>query len=99
MSKYSNSSPWAKTELEQDYLGILSIRPVAAEADDFPYTIEPQYAFRPDLLAYDLYGNSRLWWVFTQRNMNVLQDPVFDFRPGVEIFIPKKSGLFKILGL
>jgi hypothetical protein len=31
--------------------------------------------------------------------MDVLQDPVYDFKPGVEIYIPKKTGLFKVLGL
>lgn len=99
MATYSNNSPWYSTQVVQDFLDILSIRPVAAESDDFVYIIEPQYNGRPDLLSYDLYGTSKLWWVFTQRNMNVLQDPIFDFRPGVEIYIPKKSGLFKVLGL
>lgn len=99
MATYSNTSPWAKTPMVQNYLGILSIRPVAAEEDDFLYKIEPQYTHRPDLLSFDLYGTSRLWWVFTQRNLDVLQDPIYDFIPGVEIYIPKKTGLFKVLGL
>jgi hypothetical protein len=82
MSNYTNTSPWYLTQTKQDYLDVLAIRPVSAEVDDFYYTIESQYAFRPDLLAFDLYGESNLWWVFTQRNLNVLQDPVFDFTPG-----------------
>jgi hypothetical protein len=80
-------------------LDILSIRPVAAEADDFLYTIEPQYAYRPDLLAYDLYGNSALWWVFTQRNLDVIQDPILDFVPGTQIYICKNSSLVAALGI
>jgi hypothetical protein len=99
MSTYTNTSPWYLTETKQDYLDVLAIRPVSAEVDDFYYTIESQYAFRPDLLAFDLYGESNLWWVFTQRNLNVLQDPVFDFTPGKKIYIPKKSSLFTVLGL
>lgn len=99
MATYANTSPWAATEMVQDYLGILSIRPVAAEEDDYLYKIESQYAYRPDLLSYDLYGTPKLWWVFTQRNLDVLQDPIYDFVPGVEIYIPKRSGLFKVLGL
>lgn len=99
MATYSNTSPWAKTPFVQNYLGILAIRPVAAEADDFLYKIEPQYTHRPDLLSFDLYGTPKLWWVFTQRNLNVLQDPIYDFVPGIEIYIPKKTGLFKVLGL
>lgn len=97
--RYSNTSPWFNTPIVQNYLDILAIRPVAAEADDGIYVIEPQYTHRPDLLAYDIYGTHKLWWVFIQRNLDILQDPIYDFIPGVEIYIPKKAGLFKVLGL
>lgn len=98
-AKYSNVSPWARTKVKSGYLDHFAIRPVAAEDDDILYTIEPQFSNRPDLLAYYLYDTTKLWWVFTQRNMDVLRDPIFDFRAGVEIYVPKKSGLFKLLGL
>lgn len=99
MTKYSNTSPWYLTKIKQNYLDVLTIRPVSAEADDFLYTIEPQYMYRPDLLAFDLYGEVNLWWVFIQRNLDVLQDPVFDFIPGKQIYIPKNSSLRTVLGL
>lgn len=81
------------------YLELLKIRPVPSEADDYKYIIENQYKFRPDLLAYDLYNNEKLWWVFAQRNMEVLKDPIFDFLPGTAIYCPKKSNLEKFLGV
>ena len=96
---YSNTSPWYTTRIKKNYLGILSIRPVSADIDDFLYTIEPQYTYRPDLLAYDLYGEQNLWWVFMQRNLNVIQDPILDFVPGLQIYIPKGSSLKIVLGL
>lgn len=99
MAIYTNTSPWYTTEFKQDYLGILKIRPVSAEPDDFLYTIQSQYAYRPDLLAFDLYGESALWWVFIQRNLDTLQDPIFDFTPGKRIYIPKGSSLRSVLGL
>jgi hypothetical protein len=99
MATYSNTSPWYKTDVKENYLDILAIRTVAAETDDFLYKIEPQYAHRPDLLAFDLYGTSKLWWVFIQRNMDTLQDPIYDFVAGVKIYIPKKTKLFQSLGL
>lgn len=97
-TKYSANSPWYKTQLVKNYLDVLTIRPVSAEADDYLYTIEPQYTYRPDLLAYDLYGTHELWWVFIQRNLDVLQDPVFDFVPGTKIYLPKNSSLKEVLG-
>lgn len=99
MAKYRNVSPWYKTPVTQDYLDILVIRPVASSSEDFLYTIQPQYTYRPDLLAFDLYGDSMYWWVFAQRNMDVIQDPIFDFVPGVKIYIPQKSKMTAALGL
>ena len=99
MATYSRSSPWANTFQNSLYLELLTMRPVPSEPDDGTYTIETQYTHRPDLLAYDLYDNPKLWWVFVQRNMDVLKDPVFDFEPGVTIRIPKRSNIEKYLGV
>jgi hypothetical protein len=98
-ASYNNTSPWYTTQVTNNYLGILTIRPVPAEADDISYIIGAQYQYRPDLLAHDLYGDSTLWWVFTQRNLDVLEDPVFDFTAGKKIFLPKQSSLTQLLGL
>lgn len=99
MATYAKTSPWFNTTTSNNYLNVLKIRPVSAEPDDPIYTIEPQYTHRPDLLAYDMYGTAKLWWVFVQRNLDVLQDPIYDFVPGVQIYLPKKASLFKVLGL
>ncbi|CAB4125905.1 Baseplate wedge protein gp53, bacteriophage T4 [uncultured Caudovirales phage] len=99
MATYNNTSPWYTTPFKQDYLDVLSIRPVSAEPDDILYTIQTQYAYRPDLLAYDLYGSAALWWVFIQRNLDVLQDPIFDFSPGTQIYLPKGNSLRSVLGI
>jgi hypothetical protein len=99
MARYRSSSPWANTPQNNLHLELLEIRPVPTESDDFRYVIENQYRHRPDLLAYDLYGDAKLWWVFVQRNMSVIKDPIYDFEPGVTIFLPKKSNLEKFLGV
>jgi hypothetical protein len=100
MASYTKTSPYSNTPItESGELDILKIRPVPADDDDYLYEIEPQYNFRPDLLAHDLYGSSKLWWVFAQRNLDVLKDPVFDLKAGVKIFLPKQSALQKALGV
>ena len=99
MANYENSSPWASTKIVNNlYLDLLTIRPIPAEPDDVLYKVQPQYTHRPDLLAYDLYGSSKLWWVFTQRNMNILKDPVYDLVGGIEIFLPQGPALSRQLG-
>ena len=99
MAKYSATSPYFKTTQFPQYLDILSPRTITAERDDHSYTIERTYAYRPDLLAFDLYGTPRLWWVFAQRNPNEIEDPIYDFKPGVTIQLPKKSNVQSDLGI
>ena len=99
MSKYSPSSPSFATSQNDTYLDIFVPRSISAEDDEQSYTIERTYAYRPDLLAYDLYGTPRLWWVFAQRNSNEIEDPIYDFKPGVTIQLPKKANLQSDLGI
>lgn len=99
MAKYKQTSPYYSTVQNNLYLELLRIRAVPSEADDFLYTIENQYRYRPDLLSYDLYGTPKLWWVFVQRNMSIIKDPIFDFVPGTKIYLPKKSNLERLLGV
>lgn len=99
MARYDSLSPWYSTRQTNDYLDIWIPRPIPAADDDFEYIIQPQYNYRPDLLAYDLYGNAKLWWVFTQRNIDVISDPIYDFRSGVTIKLPKKRSLLTALGI
>jgi alpha-L-fucosidase len=99
MANYSNTSPYFGTEMTSTYLDVLNPRKFAMEDDDQSYTIERTYAYRPDLLAYDLYGSPRLWWVFAQRNPDQIEDPIYDFKPGVTVKLPKKENVLKDLGL
>jgi len=99
MAKYSSTSPYFGTAQTETFLDVYVPRTITAEQDDQSYTIERTYAYRPDLLAYDLYGTPRLWWVFAQRNANELEDPIYDFKPGVTIQLPKKANLQSDLGI
>ena len=99
-AKYSATSPYGQTGFDaEDHLGYFKIRPIPSQSDDFLYTVEPQYNHRPDLLAYDLYSDPKLWWVFAQRNMDVLIDPVYDLIPGTQIYIPQGPQLRSLLGI
>jgi hypothetical protein len=49
-------------------------------------------------LAYDLYGSSKYWWVFAQRNMEILKDPVYDLVAGIKIYLPQGPKLRQALG-
>jgi alpha-L-fucosidase len=99
MANYSSTSPYFNTGYNQYYLDLMANRPVPKERDDIRVTINQTYQYRPDLMAFDVYGESGLWWVFYQRNPNTLSSPPWDFEAGVEIFIPKITTLQRALGL
>jgi hypothetical protein len=50
------------------------------------------------MLAFDLYDNSGLWWVFYQRNPNTLTKPPLDFAADTQIYLPKITTLRNVLG-
>lgn len=97
---YPATSPYTDTNVVANkFLDVMNYTPIPMNPSDVYYTITNVYQYRPDLLAYDLYGDAALWWVFTQRNLDVIQDPIFDFVPGTQIYIPKGNSLKTILGL
>lgn len=97
---YPSTSPYNTTGIVNGkFLDAMVNRPIPMLGSDKYWEITPVYEYRPDLLAYDLYGDSRLWWVFAQRNPNRLKDPYFDFITGAGIYLPQSANLTQWLGL
>ena len=99
---YPPTSPYNKTKIvDGEYLGVLDkYNAIPRDASDASFTITAQYEFRPDMLAQALYNDSRLWWVFASRNPNLLgPDPYFNFKSGVNIFVPTMTTLKRVLGI
>lgn len=99
MADYRSDSPYANTNTYSYYLDVLTPRSLPPRRDDVLHTLTQVHEYRPDLLAYDLYGNSNLWWVFIARNPNAFEDPIWDFRVGQKFYIPKKDVLTAALGI
>ena len=98
MANYNATSPYFTTPYSQFYLDNMVNRPIPKETDDNLIKLNQTYQYRPDLLAYDLYQESNLWWVFYQRNPNTLTAPPWDFEAGKMIYIPKITTLRSTLG-
>jgi len=97
---YPKTSPYYFSSVyNNQFLDTMVNRPIPTLETDLYWEITQTYNIRPDLLAYDLYSDSKLWWVFAQRNPNRLKDPLFDFVAGVGIYIPKITTLKQVLGL
>jgi len=97
---YPATSPYYLTSsVNGQYLDVMINRPINGSPTDVYWEITPTYNLRPDLLASDLYGDSNLWWVFSQRNPNAIKDPLFDFTTGRSIFIPTSDSIKTALGI
>ena len=71
-----------------NYDNLPRIRP---SINDTTMVLSEKYNMRPDLLAYDLYGDVEVWWVFALRNLEKIKDPLMDFKTGLVIQVPDKS--------
>ena len=95
---YDSTSPYFLTGISQFFLDVMINRPIPRESDDILWEITQTYQYRPDSLAFDLYNNAGLWWVFYQRNPNTLTAPPLDFAAGTKIYLPKITTLKSTLG-
>jgi alpha-L-fucosidase len=95
---YKSTSPYFATQYSQFFLDVMVNRPIPKASDDLLFTLNLTYQYRPDLLAFDLYGDAGLWWVFYQRNPNTLTAPPMDFEAGTVIYLPKLDTLRSVLG-
>jgi hypothetical protein len=93
MANYRDSSNYSTTKINRKYLDVynpkLTLDTLSQETKKI--RIGNRYNRRPDLLAYDLYGNSRYWWIFVHYNREVIEDPINDFVAGKVIVVPSKQ--------
>ena len=92
MATYRTDSVYRNTNIiNNQYLDVLDVSNIDVEnTATTSMTIEAKYDEKPDLLAYDLYGNSKLWWVFALFNQDKLKDPIIDFKSGIKIIVPTR---------
>ena len=99
MASYTSSSPWYDTPVVGGVMDLYKPRYITAAEDDKVYIVDSYYNLRPDLLAWDLYENPKLWWVFAMRNPNIIRDPIFDLYTGQTIMVTSPQTMNEMLGL
>jgi hypothetical protein len=96
---YSTTSPYYNTPTQGFYLDVWNGITIAPDITDALYQIDSPYNLRPDLLAYDMYKDTGLWWVFAIRNPDVLLDPLLNFVTGTVIYVPTRTTVQHALGI
>ncbi len=101
--EYNRTSPYFKTDQKNffiSYLDFYTDRPIPADLTDEFIAVGSKFHHRPDLLSNELYGTPNLWWIFMVRNPNLIIDPIYDLKAGLEIFVPTRKRMFtNILGI
>tara|TARA_Y100001937_G_scaffold62670_1_gene85995 strand:+ start:438 stop:740 length:303 start_codon:yes stop_codon:yes gene_type:complete len=90
---YSKNSFLRNAPNKSFYTGLnyANLPKIPESISDTSFRITEKYNMRPDLLAYDLYENVELWWVFALRNLEIIKDPLVDFKTGIVIKVPTKE--------
>lgn len=84
-----------KTNINDFYLDLANLpsaRKLAAGQRLEQHIVTSRQQYRPDLLSFDLYGNSNYWWTIVLLNRDVLKDPIRDLKTGTVLrIIPSAS--------
>ena len=96
---YNNTSPYYLTAQSSWSLDLWKPRQIPPMDTDAPFVVTQIYNTKPDLLAYDLYGDTRLWWVFAVRNPDLIVDPIYDLVTGLKIMVTDPETLRNILNV
>lgn len=99
-SVYNNRSPYSKTPQLNQYVMYLDYwQPplLGYSSDDSIIVLAQKYKHRPDLLSFDAYGTPKLWWIFSVYNSDVIQDPIYDIVPGIQIVVPSNASISGLL--
>ncbi|MSQ05521.1 MAG: hypothetical protein EXR40_06005 [Nitrosomonadaceae bacterium] len=94
---YDPRSFYSTTPVNTSYLNHTVFPTIVFDGEESPMVISARYENRPDKLAYDLYGSSKLWWVFGLCNRDKLEDPIWDFKVGLEILVPSSRSVQRFI--
>jgi hypothetical protein len=85
------------TDFYLDIANFPEVRELLRNKSPELYTVTPKHQHRPDLLSYDLYGNSNYWWVIVLLNRNQLQDPIRDLEAGMVLRVLSRTDISGVI--
>lgn len=87
---------YANTDKGMTSLDIANIPNIEPSADDEEYVVPTKYHHRPDKMSNDIYGSPKYWFVFLCRNMDIMEDPIFDLEAGMTIMVPHPNKIQRL---
>lgn len=76
---------------------VFGLRRDSIVPDDTDVTVEVTQTWenRLDLLSFELYGTTALWWIIA--DLNNMTDPMFQAPAGTQLRVPQKDRVFGLL--
>lgn len=93
---YDQRSFLKDAEFKNFHLGVNNLPKISKTVGDY-VQVPAECENRMDLFSYQQYGSSRLWWIIALANADVIKDPIWDFKSGMMVFVPKNSSLIEQL--
>jgi len=87
---------YSKTQIKDFYLDLAKIptsETMSGNKALEQHIVTPRQQYRPDLLSYDLYGNSNYWWTIVLLNRDQLKDPIRDLKAGTVLRIVSPNSI------
>lgn len=87
---------YSKTAVKDFYLDIAKLPTAAGLAKGQKletHVVTARQQYRPDLLSFDLYGNSNYWWTVAILNRDTLKDPIRDLTTGTVLRVIPPSAI------
>jgi hypothetical protein len=91
---YDQRSYLKDTAFSNFYLDTASLPSLADSGGDM-IEVPMECNNRIDLFSYKVYGSSRLWWIIALANADVIRDPIWDFRSGITVLVPRDPVLLE----
>ena len=94
--RYTSKSYLYNANYNKFYLDVAKLPSMKNVKGDYA-VVPPECENRIDLFSYQQYGSSRLWWVIALANADLIKDPLWDFKAGVTLLIPRDTVLIEQL--
>lgn len=95
-SLYSDKSYLKNTGFRKFFLDTAQLPKIDTTVGDF-VIVPTECENRMDLFSYQQYGSSRMWWIIALANADAIKDPIWDFKSGMTVFVPRDSALLEKL--
>lgn len=95
-SLYTDKSYLKNTGFRKFFLDVARLPKVETTVGDY-ITVPVECENRIDLFSYQQYGSSRLWWIIALANADMIKDPIWDFKSGMTVFVPRDAALLEKL--